>query len=375
MANKSALATVLGIAAGLVVLCVVVFLLAKFKQDYKYKKGKIVYTCVRTPLPDDHVQSTGQCQIQGRTDRNPSPFVSMAACETKCGTFYQCYPSGIAGNYCGKTAENISGAFANTLDECNANCNQFNPPPGPGTVSSGRYIIKSYNSIATPGSGAPTVAYLTTYFDCGRVNQTNQVYPLLDTNATDATADVWIYDQAAGTLKSNMRYTSRGVKYLAGTPPPTGTNPNCATQFYEYPDQDLYLSMVACTGSDSVPLIGIMVPLGTPASSCVAAVSNNLSKASNNAISVLPNTTNGIPVKPLIGETGYTTGWYLAMSKSLAGQIARHWAQAPPQEYVCLDSLFPRNGGNNPLPYTQPATYCRNVGTCYNYTFVPVVQV
>lgn len=362
MANKTILGTVLGIAFGLVVLCLIVWLLAKYKQQYKYKKGKIVYECVLTPDPTDRIQSTGQCTIKGRSDNNPSQFSSMADCQTKCGTFYQCYPAGLVGNYCGKTGENINGAFSKTIDECNKTCNSFNPPPGQGTVSSGRYLIKSYNSLSTDATKT-TSAYLCTYFDCGRPNATNQVYPLIDPNATEQTADIWIYDQGTGTLKSNMRYTNRGVRYIAGSTPPTQVNPNCSTQYYAYPDQDLYLSLVACAGSDSIPLVGIMLPFGTVANSC------------NNVDTTTTTTTTLADQQSIqfVSTESYTTGWYLAMSKSLGGQIARSWNQPAPQDYVCLDSIFPRSGGTNPLPYAQPATFCRNVGTCYNYTFIPVL--
>lgn len=372
MSNKTILGSVIGVAVALVVITVLVWLSSMFKEQFKFKKGKIVYECKQTPLPNDNTQTTGTCVILGRSDQKPSTFTSTSECQKKCGTFYTCQQQGIAGYGCIKIGENLNDAFQTSSAGCDAKCNQFNPAPVAGSVSPGTYLIKSFNS-STAGMADGGGAYLVTYFDC----LTAQVYPLIDTTATSATADRWTFDNSAGTLTSNKRYNINGVQYTAGTPIPTGTNPSCNSIQYPYHDQTLVMSLLAGSSLQSPLALSQLLnsndsSMGSASQRFIAELIKQ-SKISTNGSNGPLELTGTLSIMLPQGTNPYTTNWFLSMDTLSAGRIARVWNQASPQDYACVDSYFPRNDPSQyGRPYTQPFAFCRNVGNCGNLTFVPV---
>lgn len=314
---------VIGIVIALGLVTLAFWFFGRYKESFKYKKGKLVYECDLTyPIPNDPWASTGKCNMKARTTDKPSTYVSMTDCNGKCGTFYTCQPGGTVGFRCLMTGQDNNGVYSKTNSGCDATCNKYNPGPQRGSVPSGKYLIRTTNNATYPQG-----AYLRTYYDCtatgsGASASNNQVYAFFDTTATAETADVWTFDLGAGTLKSNQVYSA--------------TTPSCASTglVYPYAGQELYLSMIAPEDQKSAPQWSIMAPLtGSPYSN-------------------------------------FTKGWYLSTDTISGGRIARDWGQELPYDFVCVDSYFPRSStAQNP---GQPAWYCRAIGDVGSLQFVEV---
>lgn len=311
----SALGAVIGIAVALIIIAVLVYVVGKYKEPLKYKKGKIVYDCdskpadPKNPKPEETV---GTCVIKERKNNLPSKYSSMARCKPRCGTFYQCVNAGIEGNRCIKVSNNLGEQYVNSLQECEKNCNANNPAPIPGTVSSGTYVIKSSNNNDPAYKNG---AFLISRYDCN----TNQVYAVLDENATFETADRWTFSSSSGTIKTNKQYPA--------------TFDNCIGKVFPYASRDLYLSFSSTETNlgDDKRRLAVLAPLGSD----------------------------------------MTTDWFLSIDPLSNGRIARKWELSSPYDYGCVDSYFPRLGPQQQQNYAQPFQFCRAIGFTGSYQFLP----
>lgn len=311
--SNGAIGAIIGICVFLVFVVLAIWLLQKPKESFKFKKGKIGYFCIQVPVDKKDANATiGIPTLLAISPKRPqSQFASIEDTKLKCGQFFRCTPAGVAGNQCQSVAIRLDNDYVTSLKECDSVCNKYNPAPPRNTVKSGNYLVKSSNNETFPNG-----AYLVTYYDC----PTNEVYALLDPNATELTADIWTFDIKAGTIKTNKKYPSVPTNC-------NGPSPNT----YPWGNQDLY--------------VAIMFPPNDP--------QNRL-----------------IYMQPLAGgiSSQYTLGWFLTNDSLSGGRIARDWNLPVPEDYACANSYFP---SNSKLPFAQPFEFCRNIGSTGSLSFVP----